>query len=242
MSKYVNTLRHELSPQGLNVAELKLGQFDLGGGSPAFSSTNASEKEREKSMQLSQRSGSSHSNTMNFHQPTRAEYTKYRLTKPTSTQSATSSGANPPPPRATNIKRLHKTIFDVIERRTGVNGTTFVGRGARTYDLVGRWVPEGVVGWMMGRAKMPILDSSTGGSSTTAKAGEASKKRETEKGKGSVRASLNGLGLGHSADTTTANAASMAGNLETGSSEGSAEWEKLSGDDDDDDEAGEESP
>lgn len=29
----------------------------------------------------------------------------------------------------------------------------FVGRGARSYDLIGKWVPDGIVGWMMTAGK-----------------------------------------------------------------------------------------
>lgn len=51
--------------------------------------------------------------------------------------------------KGTSLRELHNNIFDAIVRGKGKNGTIFVGSGARTYDLVGKWVPTGVVGWML---------------------------------------------------------------------------------------------
>ena len=50
----------------------------------------------------------------------------------------------------TSMRELHNSIFDAINRGKGKNGTIFVGRGARTYDLAGKWIPDGLVGWMLG--------------------------------------------------------------------------------------------
>ena len=114
MTQYIKTLRHEVSAQGVNIAELRLGHFDLAEKNPKPSEIVP----------------------IRFHHPSRAELTKQRL------QSTA---------RGTPIKRLHSVVFDVIERRRGIGSTTFVGQGARTYDLIGRWVPDGIiVGWMMG--------------------------------------------------------------------------------------------
>ena len=53
-----------------------------------------------------------------------------------------------------SLRELHNGVFDAMVRGKGRNGTIFVGRGARSYDLVGKWVPDGVVRWMMGAAKI----------------------------------------------------------------------------------------
>lgn len=64
--------------------------------------------------------------------------------------------------KGTSLRELHNDVFDAIVRGKGRNGTVFVGSGSRTYDLVGKWVPSGVVGWMMGARKdetqMPIAE------------------------------------------------------------------------------------
>lgn len=58
-----------------------------------------------------------------------------------------------------SLRELHNGVFDAIVRGKGRNGTIFVGRGARSYDLVGSWVPAGFVGWMMGAAKTNGVDT-----------------------------------------------------------------------------------
>lgn len=52
-------------------------------------------------------------------------------------------------PKETSLRELHNNIFDAIVRGKGRNGTIFVGSGSRTYDLVGKWVPSGIVGWLL---------------------------------------------------------------------------------------------
>lgn len=52
--------------------------------------------------------------------------------------------------RRYSLKELHSCVFDVITREKGRNGAVFVGRGSWMYDMVGRWAPQGVVGWMLG--------------------------------------------------------------------------------------------
>lgn len=49
-----------------------------------------------------------------------------------------------------SLRELHNAVFDIITKGKGRGGTVYAGRGAWTYDLVGRWIPGGVVGWMMG--------------------------------------------------------------------------------------------
>ena len=67
-----------------------------------------------------------------------------------------------------SLRELHNGVFDAIVRGKGRNGTMFLGRGSRTYDLVGKWVPNSVVGWMMGmsRRKAPMLKRNKSGSSS----------------------------------------------------------------------------
>lgn len=62
-------------------------------------------------------------------------------------------------PKGQSLRELHNGVFDAIVRGKGRNGTIFVGRGARSYDLVGKWVPDGIVGWMMGAAKTSGIDA-----------------------------------------------------------------------------------
>ena len=54
------------------------------------------------------------------------------------------------PRTGSSLRELHNCVFDIIARGKGRNGTVFVGQGSWIYDVVGKWVPSGVVGWMMG--------------------------------------------------------------------------------------------
>lgn len=74
-----------------------------------------------------------------------------------------------------SLRELHNGVFDAIVRGKGRNGTIFVGRGARSYDLVGKWVPDGIVGWMMGFA------AKTNGVETPEKQGSVEGSTEWEK-------------------------------------------------------------
>ena len=63
------------------------------------------------------------------------------------------------PGKGKSLRELHNGVFDAMMRGRGRNGTIFVGRGARSYDLVGKWIPNGIVGWMMGAAKTHRIET-----------------------------------------------------------------------------------
>ncbi|KAL8830893.1 MAG: hypothetical protein Q9170_005524 [Blastenia crenularia] len=50
--------------------------------------------------------------------------------------------------RGTPLRALHLEVFDAIVGKK--TGTVYVGRGSRTYDALGKVMPEGLVGWMLG--------------------------------------------------------------------------------------------
>jgi len=51
--------------------------------------------------------------------------------------------------KATPVRRLQDAVFNALVQKGG-RRTWHVGRGSLAYDVVGSWVPAGVVGWMMG--------------------------------------------------------------------------------------------
>lgn len=51
----------------------------------------------------------------------------------------------------TSARTLHHAVFDAITGRT--SGTTFVGRGARTYAFVGKYIPARLARWMVGAGR-----------------------------------------------------------------------------------------
>lgn len=97
-------------------------------------------------------------------QISRSQATKRRLEE---------KGVSPKDAKGTSLRELHNNVFDAIVRGKGRNGTVFVGQGARTYSLIGRLVPDGIVNWMVNARKpeqaiSPISDregSSEGSSS-----------------------------------------------------------------------------
>ncbi|KAL8706733.1 MAG: hypothetical protein Q9201_000258 [Fulgogasparrea decipioides] len=67
--------------------------------------------------------------------------------------------------RGSPLRELHLELFDaIVGKREGV---VYVGRGSRMYDYLGKVVPEGLVGWMLGLRKKR----------------EEAKKKENEDGK-----------------------------------------------------------
>ena len=121
MDAYISTLRKEMSTEDLNIVQLKLGSFDYG-------TTYATEGQV---LARAEHPG--------WDAAARAKHLKEAFSK------MKSKRANGSP-----LRELHNTVFDSISRSKGRGGTIFVGRGARTYNFVGRWVPGTIVGWMIG--------------------------------------------------------------------------------------------
>lgn len=49
--------------------------------------------------------------------------------------------------RATPLRELNLEVFDAIVGKR--RGTVYVGRGSRTYDILGKVIPQGIAGWML---------------------------------------------------------------------------------------------
>lgn len=50
--------------------------------------------------------------------------------------------------RGSPLRELHLEVFDAIVGKK--RGVVYVGRGSRIYDYLGKVMPEGLVGWMLG--------------------------------------------------------------------------------------------
>lgn len=48
-----------------------------------------------------------------------------------------------------SLRELHNAVFDALTQKKPAR-VWFVGRGSRAYDVVGNWVPSGLVAWMLG--------------------------------------------------------------------------------------------
>lgn len=58
--------------------------------------------------------------------------------------------------RGSSLRDLHNAVFDVIDG-SNTSGVVRIGLGASVYGFVGRWVPRGLVAWMMGIRKVDEL-------------------------------------------------------------------------------------
>ncbi|OJJ47926.1 hypothetical protein ASPZODRAFT_2127108 [Penicilliopsis zonata CBS 506.65] len=72
------------------------------------------------------------------------------------------ASAGPQSVRGSSARTLHYAIFDALEppaknlfgRKKAKQAVLYVGTGSRTYSLIGQWVPDGLVGWMLGRHRV----------------------------------------------------------------------------------------
>lgn len=120
MQSYISTLRKEVVPQGINVVHFKLGTFDYG------------HETVDRALVLraaSDRIGSDDEKKLGGADPVAPSHEVFK---------------------GSPLRELHNSVFDAIARGNGRGGTVFVGQGSRTYDLVSRWVPGGLIGWILG--------------------------------------------------------------------------------------------
>lgn len=140
LSGFATSLRREvgLLQQGnVNVVELKLGNIDFGspsrGGQHQIAGTEV----------------------LAWSEQQRALYGPQYLT---SIEQRPVASAGPSRVRGSPAKSLHYAVLDALEpppknifgQRTSKKPVIYVGRGARSYSLVGAWIPGGLVGWMLG--------------------------------------------------------------------------------------------
>lgn len=60
--------------------------------------------------------------------------------------------------RGSPSRYLHYAVFDALApssksifgRRKRKKAVIYVGRGARSYGIIGDWIPRGLIGWMLG--------------------------------------------------------------------------------------------
>ncbi|KAJ5754020.1 uncharacterized protein N7511_008173 [Penicillium nucicola] len=155
MSGFAASLRQELRllEQGnVDVVELRLGNIDLG---PTY---------RHGQSQVAG------TEVLAWSTQQRALYGSQYLS---SVEQRPVASAGPSAIRGSPARNLHYAILDALEPRTrGMFGqqkskrtVKYVGRGARSYSLIGNWVPGGLVALMMGyRSGSPMGSHSPSGS------------------------------------------------------------------------------
>ncbi|KAE8451030.1 hypothetical protein EG329_004702 [Mollisiaceae sp. DMI_Dod_QoI] len=130
LTSFTHVLTSELSPLNIPVTHLHLGTFDLGSFSPhnkALVTTTQSQR----------------AETLKWDEPSHQAYARNYVA--VSSKGAGGVGAVG---KGSSLRELNNAVFDAMI--SGRSRTVRVGMGSRTYGFVGRWLPRGLVGWMMG--------------------------------------------------------------------------------------------
>ncbi|KAF7561820.1 hypothetical protein G7046_g2300 [Stylonectria norvegica] len=138
LSAFTEVLTAELRPLDIPVTHMQLGTFDFSSFVPTRGALTSGNPEDT----LVWPDGARHAYGRNFVAQT----------------SSAISGGRIRGLRSSSLRRLHNSVFDVIDGSITAN-TVRVGLGASVYGLVGRWAPRGLVSWMMGIRKVDELSN-----------------------------------------------------------------------------------
>lgn len=129
LTSFNEVLTSELSPLNIPVTHLQLGTFDVSSFTHNKALVTTTQAQRAE--------------TLKWDESSRQAYGRNFVT--VSSKGAGGVGAVG---RGSSLRELNNAVFDAMT--SGRAGTVRVGMGSRTYGFVGRWVPRGLVGWMMG--------------------------------------------------------------------------------------------
>jgi len=129
------SLRAELGTLGIDVIQFHLGTFDYSNVGPKHHLQT-----RAADSPYAWPATTRALYARNFESQTRTGHNRGFL-------NADSSGSS--------MRELHNAVFDAMTQKRP-RSVWRVGRGSVTYDLVGSWVPEGLVGWMMGLRRVSL--------------------------------------------------------------------------------------
>ncbi|KAK3935922.1 hypothetical protein QBC46DRAFT_396333 [Diplogelasinospora grovesii] len=158
LSAFTEVLTAELRPLAIPVTHIQLGTFDFAGFTPATGGLRSTRQvSGNHGYDLSQPGGgllpaAEGAETLSWPDSARHVYGKNFVTQSSSAISAGRIRGM----RGSSLRDLHNAVFDVIDG-SNKNGTIRVGLGASVYGFVGRWVPRGLVAWMMGIRKVDEL-------------------------------------------------------------------------------------
>lgn len=145
---FTTSLTAEMATLGVDVCQFKLGSFDIGNSAP------------KNQVQRTERA-----DVLSWSASARAAYAQnYIAQKPERDDFGVVSGRKPRA-KGSSLRELNNAIFDALTQARP-RRVWRVGQGSVLYDVVGRWVPPGIVGWMMGMQSKPrsSVDDSMSGS------------------------------------------------------------------------------
>lgn len=131
---FTASLRGELATLGVSVCHLKLGNFDM---SRASGSQNNLQRRGEGLV-------------LNWPRTARDAYARNFLSHGLDGNGwGGFSKRGTEAVRGSPLRELNNAVFDALTQ-SRPRAIWRVGRGSTVYDIVGRWVPTGIIGWMMG--------------------------------------------------------------------------------------------
>ncbi len=171
LSSFARSLRRELhATSNISITELKLGLFDLDPLIPRAPRAGdyvypQHMREREPGQERSGSHASRNSALTHWHSSQRAA--AQRSLHGQRQEGSDSGNHSKIGGGGSGLREFHNAVFDILNPSPGfkafgvvswgrnmkrrTRGTLYVGQGARLYDLVGKWVPEGLVGWLIRR-------------------------------------------------------------------------------------------
>jgi NAD(P)-dependent dehydrogenase (short-subunit alcohol dehydrogenase family) len=129
---FTTTLRRELRTLGICVCQIKLGNFDFShlGGRTHMQPISASR-------------------TFSWAPSARMLYAQNFINQGRIAEGKGLFGETGSIAKASSPRELHYAIFDALTQKRP-SSVWRVGRGSLAYDIVGNWVPGGLVGWVLG--------------------------------------------------------------------------------------------
>ncbi|KAI8277683.1 UPF0744 protein [Colletotrichum sp. SAR11_240] len=151
LSAFTEVLTAELRPLGIPVTHVQLGTFDFSGFQP---SKGAHPSQRALMDGGAPGIDAEATETLMWPDNARHAYGRNFVVQSTSAISAGRIRGL----KGSNLRHLHNAVFDVIDGSI-TSSTVRVGLGANVYGFVGRWVPRGLVSWMMGIRRVDELSA-----------------------------------------------------------------------------------
>ncbi|KAI9813121.1 MAG: hypothetical protein M1827_004341 [Pycnora praestabilis] len=131
---FTSSLSAELGTMGIDVCQFKLGTFDCGGvgGKHHLQANHATRAD-----------------VLSWPASVRAAYAKNYFAQSGAVGTRGCIGGNGSNIKGSPLRELHNSVFDALTQ-TQPQRVWRVGNGSLVYDMVGKWVPAGVIGWMLG--------------------------------------------------------------------------------------------
>lgn len=172
LTSFSNVLSAELQPLDIPVTHLQLGTFDFS----AFSPHN-----RQLTVQ------SQRAETLKWEDGARQAYGKNYVAL------SKGKGAGSVIGKGSPLRDLNNAVFDAMV--SGKGGVINIGMGSSLYAFVGRWVPRGLVAFMMGIRKVGSYEKEFGkGTSSGSESGSST----SSPGGLGPQGNVHGSGLGES--------------------------------------------